>query len=148
MTELLVFDNENLDGPITCTDLSPLRSIVYRHANLVMPGAAGARPYAPVRDQLAVTLEFKVTGRLVPGGGVHDDPTVGVEANLEHYRSLFTSGGDEMTGEHDIELHYAGAVFEGTAQVGNYAQARTGPQTANILVQLVVADGQLVEVGS
>lgn len=148
MNELLTWDSEDLEGPIACEDLSVLRNFATRGSNLIMHGAVGARPYAPILDQLDVTLTWVVTGRLTPAGAAHPDQQTGVEANLEHYRELFTTGGDADTGEHVISLAFAGSTFTGLAQLREYAQVRTGPGTARILTRLSVADGELAETGS
>lgn len=148
MSELLTWDGEDLDGCIVCEDLAVLRNFATRGGNLVMPGANGSRPYAPVLDQLDTTLTFAVTGRFDSDGSPHADREVGVEQNLEHYRDLFTTGGDPDTGEHDISLSFAGSAFTGAVQVWEYAQARTGPTTAKILVRVTVAAGALTETGS
>lgn len=148
MNELLTWDTEDLDGPIVCEDLSSLRNFATRGTNLVMHGAAGARPYVPILDQLDVTLVWAVTGRLTPAGAPHASQQVGVELNLEHYRTLFTTGGDAVTGEHDIVYAFADTTFAGLAQLREYGQVRTGPGTARILTRLSIADGELAETGS
>lgn len=144
MSEVLTWDAEELSGPITCEDLGLLRAFMVRGANLTMPGAVGTRPFAPVMDELDVTLVWSVDGRFAPVTGTpHADRGIGVESNLEHYRTLFTTGGDPTTGEHDISLAYAGQTYEGGAQVWGYAPVRTGPTTARIVTRLVVAAGAL-----
>lgn len=143
MSETLTWDGEALSGPIVCEDLSLLRAFATRGGNRVMPGAAGRRALAPVRDQIDVTLVWSVTGRFAPLTGTpHDDREVGLEENLEHYRALFTSAGD-AEGEHAISLAFAGDSFTGGAQLRDYAQARTGPETARILTRLTIAAGEL-----
>lgn len=143
MSETLTWDGEELSGPITCEDLGLLRRFVTRGANLTMNGAAGTRPYAPIRDELDVTLVWSVDGRFDPDGNPHADREVGVEQNLEHYRTLFTTGADPLTGEHDILLAYAGQTYEAGAQLREIAPVRTGPTTARLVTRLIVADGQL-----
>lgn len=147
MNELLTWDSEELEGPIVCEDLSALRNYATRGSNLVMPGVAGARPYAPIMDQLDVTLVWVVTGLFAPDGTPHTDQQIGVELNLEHYRGVFTTGGDPA-GEHDITLSFASSTFTGEAQLRDYAVVRTGPGTARILTRLSIAAGELTESGS
>lgn len=148
MSETLTWDSEELSGAIVCEDLGLLRAVMTRGANLVMPGAVGARPYAPTMDQLDVTLVWSVTGRFDSTGAPHENQETGVEQNLEHYRALFTTGADPATGEHDVSLSYAGTTYTGGIQVWDYAQVRTGPTTARIVTRIVVAAGELEEAGS
>lgn len=148
MSEVLTWDGEELSGPITAEDLGLLRAYMTRGGNVTMNGAPGTRPYAPIMDQLDVTLVWSVTGRFDPDGDPHANQELGVEQNLEHYRTLFTTGGDALTGEHDIILAYAGGTYEGGAQLWDYAQIRTGPGTARIVTRLVVAAGELEAAGS
>lgn len=148
MSELLVFDGEELDGPIAAEDLSPLRSASFRGSNRVLPGVEG-RMATPRRiDALDQTLVFAVTGRFDTTGAPHADREIGLEQNLEHYRALFTAPGDPDTGEHPVELRYAGAVFTGGIQVNDYTSVRTGPETAQIVLRVNIPAGGLVEVGS
>lgn len=143
MSEVLTWDSEELSGSIVCEDLAVLRSFATRGSNRTMPGAAGTRALAPVLDELDVTLAWAVTGRFDWNGSPYADPETGVEQNLEHYRSLFTTGADPDTGEHDISLAFAGSTFEAGAQLRDYAQTRTGPTTARILTRLVIAAGEM-----
>lgn len=145
MNELLTWEGEALDGCIVSEDLSGLRSFMTRGSNRTFPGANGTRPLAPVLDELDTTLRFFVSGRFAPDGTPHADRQTGVEQNLEHYRTLFTTGADPDTGEHDIALDYAGTTYVGTAQVRDYAAVRTGDTTATILLRLVVPAGELSE---
>lgn len=150
MDEYLTWDGEVLQvmGCITCEDLSSLRSYMTRGVNLTMPGAIGTRPYAPVLDQLDVSLVWPVRGLFAPDGSPHVDRQVGVELNLEHYRTVFTTGADPDTGEHDIILAYAGQTFTGGAQLREYAQVRIGPDDGRIVTRLTVASGELESEGS
>lgn len=150
MSEALTWDSELLDviGCITCEDLSPLRSYMTRGTNLTMPGAVGTRPYAPVLDELDVTLVWILSGRFAPNGTPHSNHEQGVEQNVEHYRSLFTTPGAAITGEHVISLAYAGSTYGGTAQLRDLAVVRLGPGNARIVTRLVVTDGELVTTGS
>lgn len=147
MSETLTWDSEELSGPIECEDLGVLRNFVTRGSNLILPGAPGTLPIAPIQDELDVTLVWLVSGRFDPDGTPHVNQELGVEQNLEHYRDLFTTGAD-ADGQHDISLAYAGATFEGEAQLRDYAQARTGPGTARIITRLIVTAGQLEATGS
>jgi hypothetical protein len=137
MSEYLIFDGETLDGPIVCEDLGVLRNLATRGGNRVMPGAPGQRATDPVRDELEETLVWFVAGTTDPTG-TPQEPIAGVADNLEFYRDLFTTGG-----EHALELHLEGGVFEGTMQVVEYAQRRTGPQSATILTHVRVPSGVL-----
>ncbi len=148
MSETLTWDGEELSGCIVCDDLSPLRAFATRGSNTLYPGRSGRTPNPVRRDQLDVTLAWTVTGRFDPDGLPHADREVGVEQNLEHYRTLFTTGADPDTGEHDISLAYAASVFQGTAQLREYAPVRTGPGTATIITRLSIAAGILEEAGS
>jgi len=148
VAQLLIFDSVSLEGPIEAEELDPLRNLAYRWENRIFPGAPGQRPIEPLADQLVETLTWKVTGRFDPDGDPHADREVGVEENLEYYRALFNSPGTAGTGEHDVELHYGGKVLTGGCQVVNYGQVRTGPETAVIVTQLVIAASELTEEGS
>lgn len=143
MSETLTWDDEELSGEITCEDLGVLRAFVTRGANLTMHGAPGTRPYAPIEDELDTTLVWSVTGRFDPDGTPHANQELGVELNLEHYRTVFTTGADPTTGEHDAVLSYAGGTWEGGIQLKEYAPVRTGPGTAKIVTRVVVAAGHL-----
>jgi hypothetical protein len=145
VSQYLVFDTIPLTGPIVPEELDPLRNLAYRWENLTMHGAEGTRPYAPIPDQLVEMITWKVTGRFDPAGTPHADREQGVEENLEYYRALFTAPGDAGTGEHDLELHYAGTVYAGLCQVVNYGQSRTGPESGVIVTQFVIAATELVE---
>lgn len=145
MTEVLNWDGEDLEGPIVCEDLAPLRSFATRGANTLLPGAPGTSPNAPLMDELDVTLTWFVSGRFDPAGTPNADQEIGVEENLEHYRTLFTTGQDPATGEHDIVLSFAASTFTAGAQLRDYAQARTGPTTARIITRLIIAAGELEE---
>lgn len=147
MSETLTWDTEELSGCIVGEDLGLLRNFVTRGQNLRVPGKPGTLPLAPIMDELDVTLTWSVTGRFDPDGLPHMDRETGVEANLEHYRELFTTGAD-ADGFHDISLAYAGSTFAGSAQLREYAQARTGPETARILTRLVITTGELDLEGS
>lgn len=149
MSCTVVFDGVTLDGPITCEDASILRDIVTRHRNRMFPHAQGTRPIEPVMDELDRTLTWFVSGRTDPTDTPYADRETGVEENLEFYRALFDPrGGTAGTGEYPIELHYAGDVFEGSAQVLQYAQVRTGPTTARIITRLIISAGELIASGS
>lgn len=149
MTCLVIFDGVELSGAIECEDPGVLRDIDTRHRNRVMPGAGGTRAIEPVIDELDRTLTWFVTGRIDPNGDTHADRQEGVEANLEFYRSLFDPrGGAAGTGLYDIELHFAGTSFAGSAQVEQYGQVRTGPTTARIITRLIITAGELIESGS
>lgn len=150
MTCLVVFDGVELTGPIECEDPGVLRDIDTRHRNRLLPKAPGTRPLEPIMDELDRTLAWSVTGRIDPNGTPHADREVGVEENLEFYRSLFDPrGGVAGTGLYDIELRFAGTSYVGSAQVEQYGQVRTGPTTARIITRLIIAAGELVEeVGS
>lgn len=148
MSEVLTWDSEALEGAITAEDLAPLRNFATRGDNLTMPGAAGVRPYAPVRDQLDVSIVWVVTGRFDHTGAPNSDSELGAEVNQEHYRTLFTTGGDAVTGEHEITLTFAGTTFDGLAQCREYAAVRTGPTTFQIVTRLVIADGELTVTSS
>lgn len=146
MSELLVFDGEELNGPIAAEDLSVLRAATFRGRNGLRPYVAGSVPRKRWLDGLDQTIVFSVTARTDPDGTPHTDREVGLEQNLEHYRTLFTTGGDDDTSEHEVELHYAGTVFAGMLQVDDYASVRTGPETARIVLRVAVAGGELLEV--
>ena len=148
MSELLVFDGESLEGPIACEDLGLLRSVTMRGENLIIPGVVGTLPFAPRPHELNETLTWLVTGLTDWTGALNTDTEVGVEQNLEHYRSLLNSGGDSETGLHTVALHYAGTVFVGGLQVREYAQTRTGPGTGTILTRVVIPATELTESGS
>lgn len=148
MSETLTWNTEELSGPIVCEDLGLLRNFVTRGRNRTLPRAPGTRGLAPLRDELDVTLTWVVTGRFDPDGDPHTDQELGAEQNAEHYRGVFTAPGDPDTGETDISLAYAGSTYEGTAQLREYAQARTGPGTFRILTRLIVTAGELEEAGS
>lgn len=146
MSETLTWDGEELSGCIEGEDLGLLRNYMTRGRNRVLPGAPGTRSLPPVMDELDVSLVWSVNGRFAPITGTpHADREVGVEQNLEHYRTLFTTGADP-DGLHDVSLAYAGTTFEGAAQLREYAQVRTGPTTARIITRLIVTAGQLDEV--
>lgn len=146
MSEFLIFDGVTLDGPIACEDLKILRTYVTRGSNLHLPHAAGARAYKPIRDELSETLTWFVRGYIDPDGAAQE-PEPGVVANLEFYRDLFTSGGDDR-GQHDVELHLSDFVFQGAMQIVEYAEPTTGPQTATILTRFRITSGELEETGS
>ena len=148
MSELLVFDGESLEGPIACEDLGLLRSVTMRGENLVIDGVAGTQPFALLPHELNETLTWFVTGLTDWTGSVNADPETGVEENMEHYRALFTSGGDSETGLHTVALHYAGTVFVGGMQVAEYAQTRTGHKTATLLTRVRIPATELTESGS
>lgn len=148
MSETLTWDGEELAGAITAEDLGLLRAFATRGANLPMGGVPGTRPYAPIMDELDVTLVWTVVGRIDPDGVPHTDREVGVEQNAEHYRTLFTTGGDPVTGEHDVSLAYAGGTYIGLAQLREHAVVRTGPETVKIVTRLIIADGELAASGS
>ncbi len=144
MNEFLTFDSVDLVRSINALDLAPLRNWVTRYANVVMPGAAGTRPYPPVPDELDVDITWRLKGSThVLTGAPHSDKQVGVEINMEACRTLFKSNADATTGEHDVELHFAGLVLTGDAQVLDYAQVRTGPFTAILITRLLIAAGEL-----
>lgn len=146
MSEYLIFDGVTLDGPIACEDLGIVRNVVTRGENRLLPLAVGARPLAPIRDQLSDTLTWFVRG--TPNVlDIPQDPEDGIVENTEFYRALFTSPGD-AEGEHTIELHLTDFVFDGTMQIVEYAQARTGPITATILTRFRIPSGQLEATGS
>lgn len=136
--EALTFDSVLLTGPIKCRDLSPLRDFAVRGSNRIFPGAPGQRATTLVRDQLDRTFDWLVTGVTEPDGTPYVDLTAGLEANLEYYRTLFTTGG-----LHDISLSFAGSTFTGECQVADYAQVRTSSITATIITRLVIPSGQL-----
>lgn len=133
-------DAEALNPPaIKCDDPTVLRNFVRRGENRVMPGADGRRRTALVLDQLDETLTFKVTGLTTPAGTPNVDMIVGVEENLEHYRTLFLP---DIA--HAISLTYAGDTFTGEAQIPESAQVRTGSFSAVIVARFVIYAGQLV----
>lgn len=148
MSETLTWDSEELSGPIEADDLGLLRAFATRGTNLTAHGAPGTRPYAPIPDELDTSIVWHVTGRFDHLGNPWGDQEVGVEKNLEHYRTLFTTGGDALTGEHNITLAYAGTTFVGLAQLREYAAVRTGPGSARIITRVTIADGELTETGS
>lgn len=147
MSEYLIFDGVTLDGPIECEDLGVLRNMVFRGKNRLYPGASGRRPLRLVMDELEETLVWFVRGTPDVNGDPQD-PEDGLVANREFYWNLFGGGGDGQTSEHEIVLHMADFVFDGTLQVVEYAQPRTGPQTATILTLVRVPSGVLQATGS
>lgn len=145
MSEYLIFDGVTLDGPIECEDLGVLRNLIHRGRNSLLPGAPGRRALPLLLDELEETLVWYLHG--TPSvTDIPQDPIEGLTANREFYRNLFTSGGP--TKEHDIELHLDDFVFDGTIQVVEYAQPRTGPQTATLLTLVRVPAGELEATGS
>jgi len=152
MSEYLVFAGVALlephpgSGPIVAEDLTPLRNFARRGENRVLPGAPGRSSLPHLRDELNVTITWEVKGMRLHTGDPAPDPVVGVETNLEFYRSLFFDDGDAQT-EHPVELHeYAGSTFAGALQVIDYAGVRTGPMTGTILTLFRIASGELTEV--
>lgn len=146
MSEYLIFDGVTLDGPIECEDLGVLRNFVTRGRNRTLPRAPGKRALVLVMDEIEETLVWFVKG--TPSvTDVPQDPIEGLVANREFYRNLFTSGGSAVS-EHDIELHMEDFVFDGTLQVVEYAQPRTGPQTATLMTLVRVPSGELTATGS
>lgn len=139
----LTFDGVALTGPIKCEDLSVLRGAMFRGESRLLPGAPGRRFLQKRLDELAETLTWRVSGLTTPANVVNSDPVLGVEENLEYYRALFTSADAlDPTGV-AVSLSFGGDTFTGTAQVGDYAQQRTGPMSAVILTRLVIATGVL-----
>ena len=145
MSEHLIFNNVTLDGPIAAEDLSQLRAVLKRGANDTLPYVDGDVSLPTRIAALDVTLTWFVTGRTDPNGTPYGDWEVGVEQNVEFYRTLFTTGADVETGEHEIDLHRAGSVFTGFAQVKAFSAIRTGPSTQTLVTRMIVAAGELAE---
>lgn len=148
MSRLLTWDAVPLQGAITPTTLLPLRSVMYRGSNLVMPNARGRRPYEPTVDELEATIEWKIVGHLDPAGAPASNPQAQVELNVEYYRALFNEGGEPGTGLHPVILDFAGQQFTGHAQCFDWAAVDTGPVTISALSRLKVPAGSVSVGGS
>lgn len=139
MSESLTVDAELLTGGIKCDDLSGLRNYMRRGANRRFPNTDGSRASTQLLlDELDETLTFRVNGLKDWLGATNADPALGLETNLNHYRGLFAP-----VVIHDIDLAFGGSTFSGEAQTPDYAQQRTGPFTALVIVRFIVPAGVL-----
>jgi hypothetical protein len=130
-------------------DIDPLRAKVTRGENLVMNGAEGRRPYAPILDEVDVTIRWSLNGVYAPDGTRHTNARRGLHDNFAFYEALIYGGSDPDTGEKDIELHLDDdLVLTAPMQVRTFDPVRLAPTEMLVLTRIVIAAGTLVTTGS
>lgn len=135
-------------GTVTCdqeafrpVDLVPLLGRSSRGNNLPFPTAVGQRPYAPLRDQLDVTIQWYAIGR-TNQGGTAQSPGTGLYENLEYYKAAFLGQGNGSTGLTAATLYLQNGTLTSNIQVWDWSPYWTGPMTATVTTRIVVPTGE------
>lgn len=140
-TTLDIAGTSTTTGALRPVALDPLRAVIKRGDNRLIPGRKGRRPKALVIDEVEVAIEWRLNGWRDPAGVVYPDYEEGLETNHRLYEALFTQGAD-ANGEKAATLHTAVDDLTGRIQVLTFDPYPTGPATKTILTLIRVPAGE------
>lgn len=133
-----------LDGAWVVVDPTPLLGQApMRGQDRVIPGSAGRKARARVRDAWDVLLELFVFGEKDQNGAAHASKRAGLRDNLSYLRSNLLTGGSET-----ISVTFADATsVSGTCVVNELlvAGAHDGLKgnVARVVLDLTILEGRL-----
>lgn len=117
----LEIDTISLHTPAwTLTEQSVLRLWIpnaVRGSNVVIPGAAGARPYPRRRDQAVYTMELVICGEVDEDGEAHTTIYEGLQANIAALQAGLFEPPEEATRSAELTMPDS-TVLEAEVQVG------------------------------
>lgn len=148
--EWLEIDGVPLSTPAwETTDASELWSTAQvRGADLVIPGAAGVRPYPRRPTVTSATVELVVVGDTAPDGTARSEPRAGLAVNCALLEALVGPNGTDADGTRLAILHYAPggptADRRGRVHVLRIRFARKDPNMATAQLELSIPAGALV----
>ena len=118
-----------------------------RGTDLVIPGAAGVRPYPRRPTVTPVTIELAIVGDVRWDGARHDDPRAGLAINCAHLEALTDPLTTATDGTRLAVLHYAQDTpwdtRQGRVHVLRLRIARNGPMFATGQLELSIPAGAL-----
>lgn len=147
--EWLEIDGVPLSTPAwETTDASDLwGSANVRGEDLIIPGAAGVRPYPRRPTVTPATVELAVVGDTAPDGTALAEPRAGLAANCALLEALVGPNGVDADGTRLAVLHYAagGPATDrrGRVHVLRIRFARKGPNLATAQMELSMPAGAL-----
>lgn len=143
LPEWLVINSVSL-GTHNCKaeDIVPLLGGSADGANRRLPRSSGRRPYRHWPDELAETIRVKLRGDVDEDNVPIADPHEGLAVLIASLRASIYTSPATTAGTHPAELHLAGpTVLTADVQVPRFTPVRTGPNTALLVLQVVVPDG-------
>lgn len=118
-----------------------------RGNDLIIPGAAGVRPYPRRPTVTPATIELSVVGDTAPDGTAQPEPRAGLAANCALLEALVGPNGIDADGTRLAVLHYApggpAPDRRGRVHVLRVRFARQGPDYATGQLELSIPAGAL-----
>lgn len=143
MSVYLTVNSEAINGrAFRCRDLLRLLGHTTRGSNIPMPGALGQKPFAGVRDEIDVALEWVTDGLYDYTNAAHTNPDQGVSLNLLHYRALFMDNGNATTGLVAATLTLPDRTVSASIQCRSWdPEWNQGRYSARVLTRIFVPAG-------
>lgn len=130
-----------------CLSYGPLFSgPAVRGDDLVMPGAAGRRPYPRIKDATVVSLSMHVYGWRDQAGAAITVPLVGLATHRDYLRANLGIGSLTGNGTVATTFHRGGAPADQTGYVHVLAMAdweNVGGREATFRLDLSIPAGEL-----